>query len=178
VIVLFGDEVTFYRQPSQAWLWSWLGRRQPRLPYSHRANTQMRIVGVLDAITAQVRVWDFPRVTAPRLARCWRELGTLYPAARKIYLVLDNWPVHYHPVVQDALAADPRIEMLPLPTYAPWLNHIEKLWRWVKQRVSHAHPWSDDFVSFKRYILEEFERLAPGSPEVRRYCGLEQIFSL
>lgn len=176
--MLFTDEVSFYRQPSQAWLWAAMGRAQPKLRYSHRANTLMRVVGVLDASSARVSAWHFPRVTAARLARCWGQVGSLYPKARKIYLVADNWPVHFHPKVQQALAADPRIEILPLPTYAPWLNNIEKLWRWVKQRVSHAHPWCDDFLLFKQQVMAEFERLAPGSPELKRYCGLEKLFSL
>lgn len=174
--MLFTDEVSFYRQPSQAWLWAWLGRRQPRLRYSHRANTVMRVVGVLDALSAQVRVWDFPRVTADRLARCWKELGACYPQARKIYLVMDNWPVHFHAKVEAALASEPRIEVLPLPTYAPWLNNIEKLWRWVKQQVTHAHPCCDDFLQFKEQVLAEFHRLASGSPELKRYCGLDKLF--
>jgi transposase len=176
VTVLFTDEVSFYRQPSQAWLWAPLGRAQPRLPYGHRANTLMRIVGVLDAMSAQVRVWDFPRVTADRLARCWKQLGSCYPQARKIYLVTDNWPVHFHPKVQAALATEPRIEVLPLPTYAPWLNNIEKLWRWVKQRVTHAHPWCDDFLLFKQQVLAESQRLSAGSVELKRYCRLDKLF--
>jgi len=137
----------------------------------------MRVVGLLDASSGAVRTWDFSRVTADRLGRCFKGIGRLYPQAQKIYLVMDNWPVHFHPKVTAALALDPRIEVLALPTYSPWLNNIEKLWRWVKQRVSHAHPWSDDFVLFKDQIRSELQRLAPGLPEIRRYCGLEGLFS-
>ena len=79
--------------------------------------------------------------------------------------------------MQQTLARDPRIELLRLPTYAPWLNNIEKLWRWMKQRVSHAHPWADDFADFKLHVRAEFARIATGLPEVRRYCGLDQLFS-
>ena len=174
--MLFTDEASFYRQPSQAWLWARMGRQQPKLHYSHRSNTLMRVVGVLDALSAGVQVWDFPRVTADRLAGCWKQLGSLYPQARTIYLVMDNWPVHFHPNVQAALAAEPRIQVLPLPTYAPWLNNIEKLWRWVKQRVTHAHPWCDDFLLFKQQVRAEFHRLTSGSPELKRYCGLDNLF--
>ena len=177
VIVLFTDEVSFYRQPSQAWLWSWMGRRQPKLTYSHRSNTRMRVVGLLEAATGQVQSWDFPRVTAPLLGQCWRQGTERYPQARKIYLVLDNWPVHFHPRALQPLARDPRIELLPLPTYAPWLNPIEKVWRLVKQRVSHAHPWPDDFRRFRQEVMTELQRYVHGSEEVRRYVGLEPLCS-
>jgi hypothetical protein len=177
VIVLFTDEASFYRQPSQAWLWAWMGRRQPKLPYSHRSNTRMRVVGLLDAATGQVQSWDFPRVTAHVLGQCWRQGTQRYPQAHKVYLVMDNWPVHFHPNALQPLTSDPRIEILTLPTYAPWLNPIEKVWRLVKQRVSHAHPWSDDFRQFRQHVMAELGRYLSGSQEVLRYVGLESLFS-
>lgn len=175
--MLFMDEASFYRRPTQAWLWAWMGRTQPKLHYSHHANTLMRVVGLLDATQGRVTAWDFPKVTAERLARCFRQIPSLYPHAQRIYLVMDNWPVHTHPTVQTALAKDPRLHPLFLPTYAPWLNNIEKLWRWVRQRVSHAHPWCEDFPIFRQHVRAELQRLASGSLELKRYCGLDKVFS-
>lgn len=43
-------------------------------------------------------------------------MGRLYPAAEKIYLVMDNWPVHFHEKVLAALKSDPRIVVVALPT--------------------------------------------------------------
>lgn len=106
-----------------------------------------------------------------------QRIGTLYPDAHRIYLALDNWPAHAHPKVHAALAAEPRVELLWLPTYAPWLNAAEKLWRWVKQRVTHTHPWSNDFPVFRQQIRDEFARLAPGSPQLLHYCGLDKLHS-
>jgi len=174
--LLFSDEVSFYRQPSQAWLWWYTGRRQPCLRYSNRSNTVMRVLGVLDAWTGRVQAWEYGKITAGRLARRWREAAQAYPSARKVYLVVDNWPVHFHETVLNALAADPRIELLRLPTYSPWLNNIEKLWRWVKLRVAHAHPWSDDFNAFRQEVMAELQR-ASEMPDVRRNCGLLKLFS-
>jgi transposase len=175
-VLLFTDEVSFYRQPTQAWLWHHMGRAQPRLPYSHRANTLMRVIGVLDAMSGRLQAWDYSHTTAVRLGKCWSSAISSYPQAKKIYLVMDNWPVHFHKDALGPLLADPRVEVLPLPTYAPWLNNIEKLWRWVKARVTHAHPWSEDFTLFKENIRAELQR-ASRLPELRRYCGLENLFN-
>lgn len=172
VTVLFEDEASFYRQPSQGWLWSWMGRRQPRIQYGHRANTVMRVVGFLDAADGRVHAWHFGKVSAPRFARCLLETAQRYPNAERIYVVLDNWPVHFHATVLAALASDPRLEFVPLPTYAPWLNAIEKLWRWVRQHVSHAHPWCDDFLAFTEAVMAELLQFAQGSPALLKYVGL------
>lgn len=171
-VLVYEDEATFYRQPSQGWLWAWLGRRQPRMAYSHRANTRLRVVGYLDATTGAVWAEDMGTVTAERLARSVKKLSARYPEAERIYLVWDNWPVHSHPKVLKALADQPRVEVVWLPTYSPWLNAIEKLWRWVRQRVAHAHPWSDDFQEFRAQVRGEFLALADGSPELKTYVGL------
>ena len=170
--MLFSDEASFYRQPSQAWLWASMGRRQPLLPYSHRANTLMRVVGFLDAVSGRAQGWDFNRVTAPRLRQCWLRAAQSYPQAKVIYLVIDNWPVHFHPKALEALVDDPRLEIINLPTYAPWLNPIEKLWRLLRQQVAHAHPWCDDFRIFKEQVLNQLQTFANGSQALLRYVGL------
>ena len=72
--------------------------------------------------------------------------------------------------------AFPRVEVLPLPTYAPWLNNIEKVWRWVKAKVVHAHPWSADFSLFREQVRLELQR-ASELPELRTYCGLNKLFN-
>ncbi len=171
-VMLFEDEGSFYRQPSQGWLWSHIGRSQPRMRYSHRANTRMRVVAYLDAATGAVHSCEMSSVTAERLARNVSQLSKWYPHAETIYLVWDNWPNHAHPKVTTALSKHPRVRVLALPTYAPWLNPMEKGWRWTRQRVTHAHPWCDDFSEFRHQVRSELARLREGSEEFLRYVGL------
>lgn len=132
----------------------------------------MRVVGFLNAVTGQVQAWEYSNVTAPRLRQCWLRAAHDYPNAKKLYLVIDNWPVHFHPTVTEALAEDPRLELIALPTYAPWLNPIEKLWRLVKQRVVHAHPWCNDFLLFRQQVMAQLLHFSGASPGLLRYVGL------
>lgn len=171
-MLLYEDEGTFYRQPSQGWLWSWMGRRQPRMRYSHRSNRRMRVVGYLNAVSGAVHSAEMSTVTVRGLGRNVSGISSWYPTAEKIYLAWDNWPNHGHPQVAGALVKQPRVEVLWLPTYAPWLNPMEKGWRWTRQRVTHAHPWSDDFREFRQQVSMELGRLANGSQELLRYVGL------
>lgn len=137
----------------------------------------MRVLGVLDAGTGRVMSWEYGKLTASRLGQCWLRAGQSYPAAKKIYLVMDNWPVHFHPRALGPLAQDPRLEIVKLPTYAPWLNPIEKVWRLVKERVSHAHPWCDNFRRFREEIMTELGRYTLGSPDLLHYVGLKPLIT-
>ena len=67
-----------------------MGRRRPKMPYDSGANTVMRVVGLMDAVTGRVNVWDFHRITAKRVASCFSNISSMYPTAEKIYVVMDN----------------------------------------------------------------------------------------
>ena len=170
--MLFEDEVTFYRQPTQASLWAHGGRRQPLLRYSHKSNTRLRVIGYLNAVRGALHSQLTSRVTVPCLIRSLKQLSQWYPTAKTIYLIWDNWPVHQHPRVMQALKDQPRVEVIWLPTYAPWLNPIEKVWRWLKQSLIHAHPWCDDFLEYRRQIGAAMLSLAQGSRQLLTYVGL------
>jgi hypothetical protein len=131
-VLLYEDEATFYRQPSQGWLWAHEGRRQPPMRYAHRANTRMRVLAFLDAATGAVHAQDVSSVTARRLASALSQLPQRYPQAERIYVAWDNWPVHVHAQVEEVLKREPRLQVLCLPTYAPWLNPMAKGWRWTR----------------------------------------------
>lgn len=131
----------------------------------------MRVVGYLNPISGRVHTWDFTSVSAERFASTLKLMTKLYPKQEKIYIILDNWPVHFHPKVKKVLEKHRRLELVPLPTYAPWLNPIEKVWKWCRQHLVHAHPWSDDFCAFKKHVKELFGTLN-GSTNILRYVGL------
>jgi transposase len=172
-VALFQDEASFYRQPSQGWLWSWVGRKQPHMSWSHRSNTLVRAAGCLNAITGETHVLQAKQITVPRLIESYRQLLEAYPTALMIYLIQDNWPVHHHEKVRAFLAQHPRLQVLYLPTYAPRLNAVEKLWRWVRQALCHAHPFCDDFNEFKAQLQACFHQAAQLPGEMRRYCGMD-----
>lgn len=56
-----------------------------------------------------------------------------YANAQRIIIILDNLSVHHSNAVKLALEAYPQVELVFLPTKAPWLNMIERFWRPYKR---------------------------------------------
>jgi transposase len=56
-----------------------------------------------------------------------------------IYVLWDNASMHEDDEIQAVVrAAAGRLVLLYLPTYSPWLNPIEMLWRQVRREVTHG----------------------------------------
>lgn len=169
ITTVVGDEVGIYRQPTLAPTWDRVGI-EPTATLSHRANTRHRVCGGLDAVTGRV-VWRAgSKAGVTLLCRWLADLRAAYPG-RRLLLVWDNWPVHRHPAVL-ARAAELGIGIVWLPTYAPGLNPIEKLWRQLKQTLLHHHRLADAWDERKARVHTHLARSAHGSPALLRYVGL------
>lgn len=95
-----------------------------------------------------------------------------YAWASRIYVVQDNWSIHRHPEVLEALTKLPQIEPVWLPTYAPWLNPIEKLWRWLRQDVLKMHQLAANWSQLRQQVHAFLDRFVTSSKELLRYVGL------
>lgn len=56
------------------------------------------------------------------------------PAELDVHLVVDNYAAHKHPKVRAWLAARPRFHIHFTPTYASWLNQVERWFALLTQR--------------------------------------------
>lgn len=194
--LLYLDEFSFYRQPTLDRAYEARGRVQTLARRSHRSNTCARLLAAVDASTGHVHYCQRSTISLTVMRDFWYQLVAAYPQATELAIVLDNWPVHFHPDVLAPLKAQcfpfpvlrpanwpaqpsPRarhatlpIQLLQLPTYAPWLNPIEKLWRWLNQEILHLHRLSDRWQELKRRVCAFLDRFAHGSCHLLRYIGL------
>lgn len=167
------DEASFSRQPTQAWLWAERGRTQPRLRWSYRSNRGVRVAGALEAVGGRLLYRLAPRFSLRELVRYYAQLAQAFPDCPRLCVVLDNGPNHTHPQVRRGVEQLKRVELVFLPTYAPYLNPEEKVWRWTKQRLVHAHPYCDHFNEFKRQIIATLEEANQQGPDLLKNCGLQ-----
>jgi len=193
--LLYLNEVTYYRQPSLSSGYAAVSSDRPRAERSTRSNAATRVVAALDARTGQVTSRQARQIGIRELVRFYQTLADTYPG-RRLYVVQDNWPIHTHPDVLAALQpqespfpflrprswpteASPQakrldlpVQLVLLPTYAPWTNPIEKLWRWLKQDVLHLHPHADDLLALRALVLDFLRSFEKGSLDLLHYVGL------
>lgn len=171
VIFVYQDEFTAYRRPSVAQAWHPEGGPGRPAELGQKANNERRLIGALDAVDGRVFCWQRAHADVGTLIRYYQALEESYPSAEVIYVAQDNWPVHFHPRVLEALGPT-KVQLLRLPTYAPWTNPIEKLWRRLKQEVLHQHDFGDDWAGLKAAITEWLDRWSQGSLDMLHYVGL------
>jgi hypothetical protein len=168
---LYQDELTYYCRPTVAQGYALRGSAAPRAWQGWGSNTRRRIGAVMNAHTGQVLVEHHPRWGRHELIALYRQVQTTYPQAERIFIVQDNWPVHFHPDIQAALH-NTCVTLVPLPTYAPWTNPIEKLWRWLYHDVLHLHSWAEDWSGLQTAVSAWLSQFRHGSLDLLHYVGL------
>jgi DDE superfamily endonuclease len=171
VVVLWMDELTIYRLPSAASVWTDGAGRGPKMKLVTGSNTDARIVGALNARTGQLHYLLRSQAGVHELPLFYRALRQAYPTAQEIYVIQDCWPVHFLPEVNQAANAL-QITLVPLPTYASWRNPIEKVWRYLKQEVLHMHSWADVWATLKQEVARFLDRFVQPNSILLHYVGL------
>lgn len=171
VTILFLDELTYYRQPSKAPAYHAKGKTQPLAIQVAAYNTKTRLVAVMNAITGQVNYMQRSKIGTAALVAFYAQVRAAYPDAEKVYIIQDNWPVHKLPQPMRAMQ-DHKLTPLFLPTYASWLNPIEKLWRWLKQKVLHLHQFAHCLDKIRELVNGFLDQFQSGSDDLLRYVGL------
>jgi len=173
VELVFLDEMGYARWPEPAC--DWTGQAPAAPPLADRfvsPNRLWRIIGALNALSGRVNFLDDYIVGRAKVIKFYEQLNLAYPDAERLLVVQDNWSIHTHEDVLEALKRWPRIEPVWLPTYAPWLNPIAKLWRWLRQDVLKLHRLAGDWLALRGRVNQFLGQFATGSHDLLHYVGL------
>ena len=104
----------------------------PRQPYKRYG------LGTVNYHTGETVVLFRRRKRRIEVAELLQTLVDKHPTGT-IFVALDNANTHQDDEVEAVLrAAAGRLILLYLPTYSPWLNPIEMLWRHFRREVTHC----------------------------------------
>ena len=104
----------------------------PRQPYKRYG------LGAVNDHTGETVVLFRRRKRRKEVAELLQTLVDKHPTGT-IFVALDNASTHQDDEVEAVLrGAAGRLVLLYLPTYSPWLNPIEMLWRQFRREVTHC----------------------------------------
>jgi transposase len=114
-------------------------------------------------ISHKVLVTEDTTLNADSTIRFFQQVEAAYPTKAKIHVFCDNAPYYRNKAVTQYLAAS-KIRLHFLPPYSPNLNPIERLWKWMKERVVY-NTYYEYFEDFRGAILGFFAVLTTVTAE-------------
>ena len=159
---LYEDELTSDRRPTLAQGYALAGSRAPRADQGYGSTTARRIAACLDTWNGRLIAWQRAHFDRQTLLHFYQHVEQSYPQAEQIFLIHDNWPVHWHPELLEGLRGS-KLTLVSLPTYSPWLNPVEKVWRQLDAEVLHLHPWVNAWAEEQAAVQAWLDCWADGS---------------
>src|SRR5262249_49025539 len=154
------DEVDVHLNPKIGL--DWMGLGQQKEVMTPGKNQKRYLAGAWDIRTRHV-VWvEAERKTSDLFLDLLDKLLKIYPQAKVIHVVLDNYRIHKSNIVAAALAGylHGRIELHFLPPYSPDHNRIERVWEDLHANVTRNHrcPTMTALMREVRYYLRKRNR--------------------
>lgn len=132
----YADEFNLSWFPTIRALWSPRGQ-QVMIPTPGQPTKHFGL-GAVNYHTGETVVLFRRRKRRQEVAELLQALLDKHPT-ETIYLAWDNAYTHQDDAVEAVVrAAAGRLVLLYLPTYSPWLNPIEMLWRHFRREVTHC----------------------------------------
>ena len=152
----YADEFNLSWLPTLRAIWSRRGR-QVMIPTPGQPTKRYGL-GAVNYQTGETVVLFRRRKRRREIAELLQALVEKHPTGT-LYVAWDNADTHQDDEVEAVVrAAAGRLVLLYLPTYSPWLNPIELLWRRFRYEVTHGELFetidalvlaAEDF--FRRY---------------------------
>ena len=137
-----------------------LERTQPVLPlglgyiegitHDYVRHGTTTLFAALDIANGRVLTQCRPRHRHQEFLGFLKHIEANVPDDLAVHLVVDNYATHKHPTVRNWLAARPRFHIHHTPTYASWLNQVERWFALLTQRQIRR----GSFLSAKELIAK------------------------
>lgn len=132
--VLFIDGVHPTMQTKVARGWILKGKKNNMFIATIASRTRLNIMGAIDMATMDAVINNYDTINGESIIDFIQRIKEAYPAAPKIHLFLDQAGYHRSGEVKEK-AESLGIELHYLPPYSPNLNPIERLWKFMGERV-------------------------------------------
>ena len=149
-----GVHPTHNVQPAYGWIKKGVRKEIP----ANTGRSRLNLSGAIDVISHNLVIQEDQTLNAASTIRFFQKIEEAYPDKRKIHVFCDNAPYYRNKAVKQYLETA-KIDLHFLPPYSPNLNPIERLWKWMKERVIY-NTYYEHFEEFKGAIIGFFALLS------------------
>lgn len=132
---------------------------------TNTGRKRLNLSGALELESCEVVIRSEEALNGRATIELFKTLEAKHPEAETIYVISDNASYYQSQEVLVYLETS-RVKRIPLPTYSPNLNPIERLWKFFKKKVLY-NRYYEKFPEFKKACLDFFETLDQHKPELR-----------
>lgn len=132
--------------------YAWIKTGTDKEIKSNTGRQRVNICGAYSPIDTEIIAFDEQTVNSDTVIKLYGKIEQKHPDLSKIFIIGDNARYNYSKTVKKYLEKS-KIEFIPLPTYSPNLNLIERLWLFLKKNVIY-NKYYESFTEFKNNILE------------------------
>lgn len=154
-----GVHPTHNVRPAFGWIKTGVRKEIP----ANTGRERMNLSGMIDVIQHKVIIQEDKTLNAETTIQFFRKIEDSYPTKKLIRLFCDNAPYYRNKSVKKYLETS-RLKLHFLPPYSPNLNPIERLWKWMKERVIY-NTYYEYFEEFKAAVLGFFVVLSAAMAE-------------
>ena len=144
----------------------WIEKGTQRWIESNTGRQRVNINGVYNPFDQKIITQQDSTINAEVTKKLLQKVSNQNPQFDKIYIISDNARYNKCKDVQAFLATQRKIQMVYLPPYSPNLNLIERVWKFMHEKVIHLN-YFDTFSKFKKSISTFFDDFEQHKEELK-----------
>lgn len=125
---------------------------------SNTGRKRLNLTGLIDVISQKLIAKEDQTLNASSTISFFKIVEEAYPQMKTVHIFCDNARYYRNKDVQKYLE-NSKIKLHFLPPYSPNLNPIERLWKWMKERVTY-NTYYPEFDDFKQAIFGFLQTLS------------------
>ena len=149
-----GVHPTHNVQPAYGWIQKGVRKEVP----ANSGRSRINLSGVLDMINHKILIQEDKMLNAETTISFFRKIESAYPEKKRVHIFCDNAGYYKNKAVMECLQTS-KIKLHFLPPYSPNLNPIERLWKWMKERVIY-NTYYREFEDFKLAVFGFFATIS------------------
>jgi transposase len=166
-IFLFVDGMHLIHQVIAALCWG--DPLDPPVIETNTGRKRLNILGAYDPDTHSfIHLTGEENCDANRVIEFFSLILNTYPNAPKIVIILDNAPYFKAQAVTQWLQEHPKLQVEPLPAYAPNLNLIERFWHFVKDRLV-KNSYYKKYMTFRAKVFQLLNHVDKYANELKTF---------